>query len=86
MSLKDTLKQAWEGARASNVGEDAAVEWFRQGNTEPPGDHTIYSMACDLAPGYEEQFVEGFDDRWDEGVEAQDMNVWQRFIHSKAPL
>ncbi len=86
MSILDTLKRWHEEAEASIAGEDAAHEWFKQGATEPPGDSTIYSMASEVAPGYEEQFINGFDERWDEGVEAQDMNVWERFWHSKAPL
>lgn len=86
MSLKDTLKQAWEGAKASNLGEDAAHEWFRQGNTTPPGDNTIYSLASEIAPGHEEAFVEGFDECWDEGVEAQDMSALERFLRSKSRL
>lgn len=86
MGLKDALRTAWEGAKARNDGEDAAKEWYRQGNTTPPGDNTISGLASEVAPGYEEQFIEGFDDRWNEGAEAQDMNVWQRFWQSKAPL
>ena len=86
MGLFNTLKRWNDEADASILGEDAAKEWHRQSDGWPPDDDQLEALAKDLAPGHEESFMDGFDERWQNGYEAQSMNVLERFWKSKQPL
>jgi hypothetical protein len=87
MGIRKTIQRWNTEADARIAGEDAACEWYRQGDGTPPDESILESLAEELAPSsYEWAFMEGFEERWDEGVEASQMNVWERFWKSKSPL
>lgn len=66
------------------AGAEAAKDYYRQGNYQV-SDEVIdeIGMSNDIPLDQQEAFAQGFGERWDEHVEAQELNGLQQRVRGK---
>lgn len=66
------------------AGAEAAKDFYRQGNYQV-SDDVIDEIAWsnDIPPDQQGAFAQGFGERWDEHVEAQELSGMQQYFQGK---